>query len=175
MTSEALNRAITSLAVLDVYLGETSAKLASGFDPKRDAAEYSVQARHRAEEAVDVVPPDDGAEQRIVVFRISTGVRLVARDAGETELNPGQESRKPRILAELTAVFVAEYRVTSPELPDEKALKAFASQNALFHVWPYWREYVQSMCARLRLPQIMLPMFRLPDARSSRGVKSSNI
>ena len=158
MTSERLDRAIESLAVLDVFVRETSAWLAKGFDPKRHTGTPGVQVRHEAGSRIDILDGDEG--EQIAVFPVSTGVRLTERDnasAGDGE------SGSPRILAELTATFVAEYRITTSSPPEHEALEEFAQMNVLYHVWPYWREYVQSMCGRLRLPEIMLPMFRLPE------------
>ena len=42
-------------------------------------------------------------------------------------------------------------------LPDdyilgEEALQEFAWQNGIFNVWPYWREMVDSIYARMKLP-----------------------
>jgi preprotein translocase subunit SecB len=35
--------------------------------------------------------------------------------------------------------------------------------NGVFHVWPYWREMVQNTLARMGLPPLILPVFRVGD------------
>jgi hypothetical protein len=45
-------------------------------------------------------------------------------------------------------------------------LADFATVNAPFNAWPYWREFVQSSLNRLGLPPIALPLFRIEDAAS---------
>ena len=49
--------------------------------------------------------------------------------------------------------------------PDTKAtpveLQAFADTNALLNCWPYWRELVHDMAARMELPPLTLPFLRV--------------
>ena len=60
--------------------------------------------------------------------------------------------------------FIGEYKYDSDDEPAQEMLDAFAV-NALFHVWPYWREYVQNACVRMRLPVPVIPMFRIEDVK----------
>lgn len=70
----------------------------------------------------------------------------------------------------LMAAFALEYR-TQDEFKDSPALEeidgdavmAFSQFNAAFNAWPYWREYVQSMAARLGLPSVTVPILRVPN------------
>jgi hypothetical protein len=39
-------------------------------------------------------------------------------------------------------------------------LDAFVKLNSVFNLWAYWREYVQSCCARMVLAPIPIPVFR---------------
>lgn len=46
--------------------------------------------------------------------------------------------------------------------------KAFKNGNAVFNVWPYFREYVQSTVERMGLPPLTAPFLRLqPKAMAS--------
>jgi hypothetical protein len=69
------------------------------------------------------------------------------------------EIREEDRLAIMSFVFAVDYRCTAEQPPDADALSAFA-QNAAFHAWPYWRESVHAVCARMRLPTMTVPMFR---------------
>jgi len=48
------------------------------------------------------------------------------------------------------------------EFTTAMALDEFARYNVGYHVWPYWREYVQGTCARLGIPPVPVPMYRIP-------------
>ena len=49
---------------------------------------------------------------------------------------------------------------------DKESLNAFALQNASFHVWSYWREYLTSQCMRMNLPKLTLPMVQFANKRN---------
>ncbi len=60
---------------------------------------------------------------------------------------------------EIKATFCAIYRSTK-EL-DEDEVRDFGSRYVQFHIWPYWRELVQSSCGRLQLPPLVVPPYRI--------------
>jgi len=39
----------------------------------------------------------------------------------------------------------------------EEAVDAFGQVNAVFHAYPYFREFVQSSAGRMNLPNIIMP------------------
>ena len=55
--------------------------------------------------------------------------------------------------------YVLEYSLKK-DLPQE-CIDEFALKNSTIHVWPYWREYLSSICERLNLPKLMLPTMQL--------------
>jgi len=59
---------------------------------------------------------------------------------------------------ELTYLIPKETPVSQQDLND------FARPNAMFNVWPYWREYVQNTITRMNLPPLVLPLFRVKEA-----------
>ena len=65
-------------------------------------------------------------------------------------------------VAQVTAKYLADYRLNEHKGLEftEKQFAAFAKYNGVFNAWPYWREFVQSMTARLNLPPLTLPVFR---------------
>jgi preprotein translocase subunit SecB len=77
------------------------------------------------------------------------------------DLVAGTEELK-RVLFTLRAVFVAEY-ILNPGMPDAAAegVPAFAASNSMVHIWPYYREIVQSVTWRMGLPPFPLPLFRV--------------
>ncbi|MCG7531407.1 hypothetical protein MHM98_08600 [Psychrobium sp. MM17-31] len=62
-------------------------------------------------------------------------------------------------LLEISSEFVAQYESTCELSEDE--IKQFGQQHVFYHVWPYWREVLQSSCARLNINPISIPPLRV--------------
>lgn len=57
--------------------------------------------------------------------------------------------------------FLLAYRLRNfNELTDE-SYRSFAELNAVFNIWPYWREFVQNVTVRMGLPPLTMPVFRI--------------
>jgi hypothetical protein len=99
-----------------------------------------------------VMPTDGG---------FSTTTTLVFQVGGRM---PGAES-PPSPYALIRATLEARYDL-KPNSPtfSEDDLNDYALCYCPFHVWGYWREYVQSSLARLDLPQFTLPLFLIDKA-----------
>lgn len=175
MSNDLLQKAIRCLAITDVYLRDTHATLHKDFDPKIAGQQLDTMLRFGAErvDQVDVeqVAEDGEARQTVKLVRIhlAAGLRFATAALGEdVHNNPDEMSKQVR--AEITATYVAEYRVTCNDL-DLDAVQEFARRNAGYHVWPYWREYVQSVCGRMHLPMVIMPMFQVTpaDIKKSEG------
>jgi hypothetical protein len=82
--------------------------------------------------------------------------KFAARQHGSTQ-------KQPSLL--VWAKFLAEYEMAPGFKPSESELRAFLSANATFNCWPYWREYVHSTAARMNLPPLTLPFFRVRSRR----------
>ncbi len=64
-------------------------------------------------------------------------------------------------LVELVGVFDAKY-FSENELSEEER-NEFSKDSVGYHVWPYWREYAQSSCARIGLsPVLEVPVYFMP-------------
>ncbi len=144
MVSENLQKAIDGLRIVDVYVQEVLAKLNDGFDPKRSSFDNLVlQTKHFVRHSEKVKEVD--TENRLFRVYLEMGARWVDESSPEGE----------GVRAVIEANFVAEYSiVTSLE---QESLDEFASLNASYHVWPYWRELLASQCDRMRLPRVVLP------------------
>ena len=58
--------------------------------------------------------------------------------------------------------FWLEYRVSDLSFePSQEALAAFKDGNAVFNCWPYAREFVQNLTARMSINAAPLPFLRL--------------
>ena len=164
--SNALQLAIDALTIEDVSIRSMSAKMADGYDPKfdPDAEELDVQLKHVVSsfELVDI--GNEGQSVELLRVSIDLGVRWVrpaAPNAGKDADDPSEPANK---VAAIEAVMIADYSMEHN--PGEDALEQFAQQNASFHVWPYWREFVSHQCLRMNLPKLVLPtrqFYRPPE------------
>jgi preprotein translocase subunit SecB len=59
--------------------------------------------------------------------------------------------------------FTLRYALSPSLDATEEHFKHFANLNAVVNAWPYYREAVQSCVARMGLPTLVLPLFRLPQ------------
>jgi len=72
------------------------------------------------------------------------------------------------------ATFELHYSIPAETAPSQEELTAFAASNAIFNVWPYWREFIQATCIRMGHPPLLLPVFRLENVgQRLKGVQSS--
>lgn len=63
-------------------------------------------------------------------------------------------------MVDLTATFLATYRLEDASSYPQDALHHFADLNGTLNVWPYWRELVQSFAGRAGLPGVVVPVYR---------------
>ena len=78
-------------------------------------------------------------------------------DARVVPLEPA-ESR----VVDLSATFLATYRIEEAASFPADALQHFADLNGTYNVWPYWRELVHTFTGRAGLSGIVVPVFKPP-------------
>lgn len=61
----------------------------------------------------------------------------------------------------MMVTFALEYWLPGASGFSDDVLGEFARVNGAFNAWPYWREYIQTTAARMNLPPILLPVFRV--------------
>ena len=154
-----LQRAIDALEIEDVSVRSVSASLADGFEPRLEpeSKELQVALKHQVTgfEIIEISLEKDLSRTLLRVL-VDVGVRWSEPpDEPDADDGGGEDPSNPEVAA-IEATMVAEYAMAAN--PGEDALTAFALQNACFHVWPYWREYVSSQCQRMNLPRVMLPI-----------------
>lgn len=99
----------------------------------------------------------DDLEYKTYRIMYSVGVRLITPEEQESE-RCNEEGFAP--LVEIKAVFNVNY--VSKESLEKECIREFAKEHVGYHVWPYWREFVQSSCGRLGLHQpISIPPYRI--------------
>lgn len=66
------------------------------------------------------------------------------------------------------AAFEADYVLAEGFVPTAEHVKAFRAGNAIFNLWPYFREYLQTTLVRMALPPLTAPFLRLQPAYGGR-------
>lgn len=153
MISPALQKAIDILQIQDVYLRDFVARCADDFDPKynADCDSLTFQTRHFVKQSALVEA--ENAQRLLRVF-VDLGARWVEEKA---------ENEEPTVKAFIEAEFVVEYLM--PEPLDQASVDEFSLINVSYHVWPYWRELLNSQCTRMHLPRVVLPAAQLAQNR----------
>lgn len=155
MTKELLKQAIKSLNINEVHLRSLNVNLSENEsfltikNHKKVSQSYKTMVKI---EEFKLSP--EASESFCYVFRYAIGVRLVKEDNGD--------DKNAEALVSIEAEFDACY-FSKLEL-ERNVLDAFALNNVGYHVWPYWREVVQSSCARLGINSLRVPFYKLDAA-----------
>lgn len=64
-------------------------------------------------------------------------------------------------LIEVACRYALGYSLSEGYVPSEQELDAFKEGNAVFHCWPYFREFVHNLTMRMSLQLPPLPLLRL--------------
>jgi len=163
MIEDLFQKAKDNLNPIDFYIRNSSSRLADDYDAKY--SEGILEAQHKRIlkrlENLDITENKDDSEKTIKVFRVvfEFGLRIVDPAISQLRDQQSDEAQK-YVKTEILAEFVAEYEVKHNGLKKE-ALAQFAEKNVTYHLWPYWREHVMSICQRCRLPNIIMPTIQI--------------
>lgn len=156
MSGQALARACQCLRINGISQARVSAFIDETLEATPAFPEhFEVLFKHVIAKSMWGDAESDDERYYILRVFIELGLKYAPAEAPGSGTEK-QSSREPETLAQIEATYVAEY--ISDENLDQDAIKAFATQNASFHVWPYWREFITSQCDRMNLPRINLPL-----------------
>ncbi len=96
--------------------------------------------------------------------KLSAEVRFVLRGVQEQDVT--------KKVIGLSAILELSYRLTKEVELTPKQLSTFGKLNALYNAWPYWRELVQTTVARMALPRLVVPVFRIARPQKERAEPS---
>ncbi len=152
-------------ALRSVYLREAKQWMADGFDPTLPGQPLIGQFRapgHRVE-VQEIVENIAGAET-IRTCRVTSSFEFrylnTPSDIQSDAQNDEQDDSK-YLVAEILAHITVDYLITSTEIPPQEKIEQWATSSALFHCWPYWREFCHSTLLRMNLPITMMPMMEI--------------
>jgi hypothetical protein len=152
-----LQKAQKSFAIQDVYICDANLWADRTFDPSSlVAAPTHVQFKLSPTNNCETIlldPPVNNIRY-LVRYLLGTGLRILKPSADPANPNITRDD----LLVEIQTTFVVRYAVLpEQEAPTPEMITAF-NDNAVHHVWPYWREFLQAAALRLRVPPIILPM-----------------
>lgn len=101
-----------------------------------------------------------GFRHRATPRKLQSGATDLRVDVAFTFVSLDSSSPAKRLFI-LDCEFLAEYTLDDGATPSEEEIIAFAKANAIFNCWPYAREFLQNMTARMELPTPPLPYLRL--------------
>ncbi len=136
-----LSKIISVIQIDGVRLCEAHCR--SAVHPSETAEAINVKTAHKA--TVVQVPRNDES------LRIETTFTMEVRSVDDDE----------KLQAEIRGTFELTYEVPKGESFSSEELDAFGHLNAVFNAWPYWRELVQASLARMSMPPLTVPVFRL--------------
>lgn len=161
MSATLLDSAIKSLHIQHVLLRNVTQAIAPEFEPGLGPQpRMGLQLRHRPLERMGMTIQGSDGNVDVVRFQYECGIRFV--DVGqETDPAPAPTT-EAKVLAELVAVFSVDYVESAGAEISDEAIELFGKRNVGYHVWPYWRELVQSQAARAMLPLPVIPFYQAP-------------
>jgi len=65
-----------------------------------------------------------------------------------------------KIVIKVRAHYNIIYTLDAGYVDDPAALKYFAENNALFNIWPFFREHLHSIVGKMGLPHFVLPLLK---------------
>jgi len=166
---ELLHEAQKGLHVRSIYLRTANVELNGSFYPDITPDGHPMRLLNAVPQPLEHnrLAKDGGND--LVEYRVLFAVQLFPTIVSEEECNPENVEKR---LASLMAIYAAFYEVKSPLT--EEHLLAFGKKNAAFHIWPYWREMVNSTFGRMSLPGVLIPMMhRLRHAPKPTGKEDS--
>lgn len=151
-----LQTAINSLAIQRVLLNSALVKPGENFKPGFTGGQYANQMRHRvvSVEIMETELEDADSTIKFVRYKVQLGFRLIGDGS---PVDPVAAPADAPMAFEVAAEFSADYLLK--EECDSACLEEFGDKNVIFHVWPYWREYVHSVFMRAGLPPVEIPFF----------------
>jgi len=149
VNKELLQKAAKSLVPAGVLLRSTKVDTHPEFHRQMEQPEnlqVQYRARHLNEYKLMLTEEEN---QGIMAFFFEASIRLVDDSIDEKD--------DAFVKVEIVATFASEYILSNANDFDEDAMSEFLNHNVQHHIWPYWREYVQSTCARMGLPAVPVP------------------
>lgn len=121
------------------------------------------------EQALKALPWEAGIE-KATTFRFDAATNVLHVEAElDLKVRPGKGGKKTRDpLVSVRCTLGLDYLFRAKGAPEGEELQrhfeSFSTLNGTYNAWPYFREIVQSTIARMGLPPLTLPVYRVAAA-----------
>jgi hypothetical protein len=160
MNKEAIAKVVHRLAIQQVYAAQISLKTNDGYIPAIGDLTTSQLYWGTKDLRLQSMSEENGNTFNIAKIRFGTLAKIL-RIKIDAEIPADYVPDPADILAEIEITFVADYLVIGEEPIDQEGAGQFALHNAPYHIWPYWREYLQQLASRANLPVPTLPFYQV--------------
>jgi preprotein translocase subunit SecB len=121
-----------------------SAEVKSNFDPEQPPQELAPGQQFGTSYALS----ESGALQVLATFALQLKPKAGADDSDTVALS-------------VNAVYEVMYQLKDGSSFEPRELEHFAKLNGVLNLWPYWRELVHTVAARVGIGTITLPVYRV--------------
>ncbi|MFA3790851.1 hypothetical protein AB6T38_07015 [Aliiglaciecola sp. SL4] len=154
--TDAFEIARKALSIKNVLLRDSYVALDEEFDTKElESINAKIQTFRGVQKVKEVSLQKDDNEIWEYHFFYACGIRLMEESDSDIDNDDSKKIVAP--LVEIKATFLAKYNSTIKLEKD--SVEAFSEENVGYHVWPYWRELVQSSCLRMDITPLETPMY----------------
>lgn len=174
MSSELAAEAARVVSLIDVALADHAVRLGPAFNPISEAPSTAMNTQYGPTRGqTRIAETVDGEKHFMWTVIFTTHTRIFVGEAiPEAFERPDQSGElstadQQRLLADIRADFRVELVAKLEHQPSAQAQRAFATMNIKHLVWPHVREFIQSTCARTRLPMATLDLLRPQSATAA--------
>ena len=157
--STLIKNAAKKLNIQQVYLSASSSAFHNNFDPlvpnQLLTGQYIIHTV-----STDIKPKTDvqtNTTQDFLRCYVQAGMRYILGEPTQEELK-NEDFVKSKVASEISALYCVIYSINPETKLSEEEKEEFGKNNVPYHVWTYWREYVQNTCNRMNLPVTTVPM-----------------
>jgi hypothetical protein len=86
-------------------------------------------------------------------------------------LHSSDDERKE--LVRFDSEYILVYKLTAEKKPSTNDIEVFCSMNAVYNVWPYWREFVHTMANKMDLPIPIMPLLKFKPLKRKKKEEDS--
>lgn len=157
VNNKILQEAQSALSIGGIYIRSIESFIADDIIPEQiDSLDLERQEFQSPKRYIQYQLKNDNSETQEVRYEYIIGTRLIKPTT--------DEEGDVKTIFELKTVFEARYQ-SKIDISDE-SLKEFGIHNVGFHVWPYWRELLQSTCLRMGITPLEVKMYVRPKTSS---------
>jgi hypothetical protein len=176
MNNEAFEKVVAHLAIQSVYPVKINFIVAPTFEPRKLVPSYTRINWETLDDAIvsESQVEHEGESRAIhwIRFRASVRTRLIR--ISEKGVPPdNEEPDEADVFMDAKTEFAVEYLIQgcTPDQLDAEGMNEFVTNNMPYHLWPYYRETIQSLAQRARLPIPAIPSFRVPKTHQVHASK----